>query len=135
MLFDIILEATERYDLDGIQIDEHLTWPASTLGYDEFTKKAFADEHFGQDPPTAASNAGPLELLVLQPTPFCNINCSYCYLPDRQSTRRMSPDTLDRIFAWVFGGEPLTLAYLAGAALILAGLYLVRRGTRATGGG
>ena len=39
--------------------------------------------------------AGPLELLVLQPTPFCNINCSYCYLPDRQSTRRMTPDTLD----------------------------------------
>ena len=30
---------------------------------------------------------GPLELLVVQPTPFCNINCSYCYLPERQSTK------------------------------------------------
>ena len=28
-------------------------------------------------------------LLVLQPTPFCNINCDYCYLPNRTDTRRM----------------------------------------------
>ena len=45
---------------------------------------------------------GPLELLVLQPTPFCNINCSYCYLPDRQSTKQMSAKTLEQTFAWVF---------------------------------
>src|SRR5271165_1465056 len=23
-----------------------------------------------------------LDLLILQPTPFCNINCDYCYLPN-----------------------------------------------------
>ena len=22
-----------------------------------------------------------IELLILQPTPFCNIDCKYCYLP------------------------------------------------------
>ena len=28
--------------------------------------------------------AGPvIETLVVQPTPFCNIACSYCYLPNR----------------------------------------------------
>jgi uncharacterized protein len=67
--------------------------------------------------------AGPLQLLVLQPTPFCNINCSYCYLPDRQSTRRMSLDTLDQTFRWVFASglarEPFTLLWHAGEPLVL----------------
>src|SRR5262245_31419327 len=75
------------------------------------------------DPPTTAVLPGPLELLVLQPTPFCNINCSYCYLPDRQSTRRMSPDVLDQTFRWVFGSglarEPFTLLWHAGEPLVL----------------
>jgi uncharacterized protein len=66
---------------------------------------------------------GPLELLVLQPTPFCNINCSYCYLPDRQSTRRMSPDTLAQTFRWVFASglarDPFTLLWHAGEPLVL----------------
>lgn len=66
---------------------------------------------------------GPLELLVLQPTPFCNINCSYCYLPDRQSTRRMSAETLDRSLQWVFASglarEPFILLWHAGEPLVL----------------
>ena len=32
-------------------------------------------------------DVGLLELLVIQPTPFCNINCPDRYLPDRQNTR------------------------------------------------
>src|SRR6185295_2965033 len=66
---------------------------------------------------------GPLELLVLQPTPFCNINCSYCYLPDRQSTRHMSLETLEQTFAWVFAGglarDPFTLLWHAGEPLVV----------------
>jgi uncharacterized protein len=66
---------------------------------------------------------GPLELLVVQPTPFCNINCSYCYLPNRQSTRRMSPQTLDQIFRWTFASglvrEPFTLLWHAGEPLVV----------------
>jgi uncharacterized protein len=87
---------------------------------------------------TAPGAPGPLELLVLQPTPFCNINCSYCYLPNRQSTRRMSADTLDRIFRWVFDSglarEPFTLLWHAGEPLVVpvsfyetAGELLARR--------
>jgi uncharacterized protein len=64
-----------------------------------------------------------LGLLVLQPTPFCNIDCSYCYLSNRRSTARMSLETLalacQRVFesprlgrqlevAW-HGGEPLAV--------------------------
>jgi uncharacterized protein len=33
-------------------------------------------------------------LLILQPTPFCNINCDYCYLPDRALAVRMDIATL-----------------------------------------
>jgi uncharacterized protein len=66
---------------------------------------------------------GPLELLVLQPTPFCNINCSYCYLPNRQSTKRMSLETLEKTFAWVFSSglvrEPFTLLWHAGEPMVL----------------
>src|SRR5262245_62815309 len=78
--------------------------------------------------PEAAPGApGPLELLVLQPTPFCNINCSYCYLPDRQSTRRMSRATLEATFRWVFASglarQPFTLLWHAGEPLVLPVSY------------
>ena len=66
---------------------------------------------------------GPLELLVLQPTPFCNINCSYCYLPNRQSKRRMSPATLEAAFQWVFASglvrQPFNLLWHAGEPLVV----------------
>jgi uncharacterized protein len=73
---------------------------------------------------TAVARPAPrLRLLVLQPTPFCNINCSYCYLSDRKSTATMSLETLDLACRGVFespfldrqlevawhGGEPLTV--------------------------
>ena len=77
-----------------------------------------------------------LRLLVLQPTPFCNINCSYCYLPDRTSRARMSLATLDLVCHRVFesarldrklevawhGGEPLAvpLAWYEDAFALMA---------------
>jgi uncharacterized protein len=71
----------------------------------------------------SVADAGPLELLVLQPTPFCNINCSYCYLPDRQSTKKMSPETLQRTLDWVFSSglvrEPFSLLWHAGEPLVM----------------
>lgn len=32
---------------------------------------------------------GPVDLLILQPTPFCNLDCSYCYLPNRTLGKKM----------------------------------------------
>ena len=43
-----------------------------------------------------------LRLVVVQPTPFCNIDCRYCYLPDRGVRRRMKPETLRHLFERVF---------------------------------
>ena len=71
--------------------------------------------------PVARDPVGPLDLLVVQPTPFCNLDCSYCYLPDRANTHRMSLDTLEQVFRWVFSSglvrEPFTLRWHAGEPL------------------
>ena len=34
------------------------------------------------------------KLLVLQSTPFCNLDCKYCYLPDRLQKGRQETDLL-----------------------------------------
>jgi uncharacterized protein len=36
-------------------------------------------------------------LIVLQPTPYCNINCDYCYLQNRNDRTVMAPAVLDAI--------------------------------------
>jgi uncharacterized protein len=36
-------------------------------------------------------------MVVLQPTTFCNLSCSYCYLLDRRSYRLMSVPVAERI--------------------------------------
>jgi len=62
-----------------------------------------------------------LRLVVLQPSPFCNINCDYCYLPDRAQTHRMSPETLQRAVAEIFSSdlvaEEVTFVWHAGEPL------------------
>ena len=66
---------------------------------------------------------GPLDLLVIQPTPFCNLDCDYCYLPDRANRDRIAPELLDRIFAWVFASGlarvPFTVVWHAGEPMVL----------------
>ncbi len=66
---------------------------------------------------------GPLDLLVIQPTPFCNIDCSYCYLPDRQSKKQIAGDVLDTIFERVFASDlvthPFTVVWHAGEPCVL----------------
>jgi uncharacterized protein len=65
---------------------------------------------------------GPL-LLVLQPTPFCNLDCRYCYLPDRGNRARMSMATLEAALrrvaeAGLVGGE-LSVVWHAGEPLVV----------------
>jgi len=71
----------------------------------------------------SADQVGPLELLVIQPTPFCNLDCSYCYLPDRLDKRKMSLETLEKTLNWVFSSglvrQPITLLWHAGEPMVL----------------
>jgi uncharacterized protein len=38
---------------------------------------------------------GPLELLIIQGSSFCNIDCKYCYLPDRLSKKKIKLETVE----------------------------------------
>jgi uncharacterized protein len=64
-----------------------------------------------------------LETVVVQPTPFCNINCRYCYLPDRNDKSQMAQNTVAALFDKVFSsgwvGEGLTVIWHAGEPLVL----------------
>lgn len=68
--------------------------------------------------PAVVLPAGALELLILQPSPFCNLDCDYCYLPDRQSRERMPLELLDRVVAQVMAsglaGAQLSMVWHAG---------------------
>lgn len=41
-------------------------------------------------------------MVVVQPTAFCNIDCTYCYLPDRSNKHVMAQSTVTRLFSEVF---------------------------------
>ena len=71
---------------------------------------------------TAVRHHPSIEMLVLQSTPFCNLDCCYCYLPDRTSKRQMSQATLERTFERVFTSsflsKHLTVLWHAGEPLV-----------------
>jgi uncharacterized lipoprotein YddW (UPF0748 family) len=50
LLLSIVKEAVERYDLDGVQLDDRIAWPV-TMGYDPYTIEVYKREHDGQAPP------------------------------------------------------------------------------------
>ncbi len=60
-------------------------------------------------------------LLILQPTPFCNLDCDYCYLPQRDDRSRMSLDTVrqaaQRLLDDGLVGEQITVVWHAGEPL------------------
>lgn len=63
------------------------------------------------------------QLLILQPTPFCNIACDYCYLPNRNSSARMSMATVrqaaERLRDDGLAGAELTVVWHAGEPLVM----------------
>ncbi len=79
------------------------------------------------------SNQAPLilaesvQLLVVQPTPFCNIQCDYCYLPDRDSSAKLAPATfrllLQKVFASNLVHGQLSLVWHAGEPLAMPVSY------------
>ncbi len=50
-LLDLVLEAVDRYDLDGVQLDDRIVWPYITMGYDDYTVAMYRNEHAGTPPP------------------------------------------------------------------------------------
>jgi uncharacterized protein len=83
--------------------------------------------------PRVAPNPRPcVELLVIQPTPFCNMACRYCYLPvaARQERSRMADETLaaigNRILRGGWAAPALSVVWHSGEPLTLAPAFYER---------
>jgi uncharacterized protein len=67
------------------------------------------------------SRFGPINLVIIQATSFCNLDCSYCYLPDRQLNNQLSLDLVEPIFRSIFTspfvGDGFAVAWHAGEPL------------------
>jgi uncharacterized lipoprotein YddW (UPF0748 family) len=50
-MLDIIMEAVNNYNVDGVQGDDRLPAMPRNSGYDEYTVNRYKDEHGGADPP------------------------------------------------------------------------------------
>jgi len=74
-------------------------------------------------PPGNPEGYGPVELLVIQPTPYCNLDCDYCYLPSRSDRHRLALETLDaaldRVLESPYVEGDFTLLWHAGEPLTL----------------
>jgi len=73
--------------------------------------------------PSSGCSGGPLRLLVLQPTPYCNLDCDYCYLTTRDERHRLSLEVLEaaleRVLSSPYVDGPFTLLWHAGEPLTL----------------
>src|SRR5437870_5608966 len=62
-------------------------------------------------------------LIVIQPTPFCNIDCRYCYLPQRTDTTRLAFSVISNLFRKLFAshliGTSLVVVWHAGEPLVM----------------
>ena len=70
---------------------------------------------------------GITSLVILQPTPFCNINCSYCYLPQRSDRTTLNIDQLQQVFEKLVTfptiSKRTTVVWHAGEPLVLGAQY------------
>ena len=62
-------------------------------------------------------------MVVVQPTAFCNINCTYCYLPDRNNKHVIAQSTVTRLFSEIFATgwacPEITVVWHAGEPLVV----------------
>src|SRR5688572_17382285 len=62
-------------------------------------------------------------MVVVQPTAFCNIACTYCYLPDRSNTHVIAQSTVTRLFEEIFASgwscPELIVVWHAGEPLVV----------------
>ncbi|AFY79106.1 hypothetical protein Ple7327_3960 [Pleurocapsa sp. PCC 7327] len=52
---DLVVEIVSKYDVDGIQVDDHFGFPYD-FGYDDYTIKLYQQEHNGKLPPKPPAN-------------------------------------------------------------------------------
>ena len=64
-----------------------------------------------------------VDVVVVQPTPFCNINCTYCYLPSRNDRTVIEQSTVFNLFSKLFAsgwaGPHVNVIWHAGEPLVV----------------
>lgn len=80
-----------------------------------------AAETAGAAAGTGTTGFGPIRLLVIQPTTLCNLDCTYCYLPDRHRRHLLDESLirpiLMRVLESPFLGDGFTILWHAGEPL------------------
>ena len=66
---------------------------------------------------------GLVELLIIQGTPFCNIDCGYCYLPNRSDKSKISIETIEKTMERLFESDlvrsDFSIVWHCGEPLVL----------------
>ena len=64
-----------------------------------------------------------IDVVVVQPTPFCNIDCAYCYLPHRNDRTVIEQSTVFNLFSKLFAsgwaGRHVNVIWHAGEPLVV----------------
>lgn len=82
-----------------------------------------------EEQPSTGGALAPVEMVVLQGTSFCNLNCSYCYLSEasRKNTAKMEIATLRTLFERILYsghlGESLRVSWHSGEPFVLKPAY------------
>jgi uncharacterized protein len=102
------------------------TWPIVTIGRFGAARGRNGVHAPGHAALSRSAFSPPLRtrLLVLQATPFCNVACDYCYLPERDSRSRITLEVVRQAAARLVEddllGEELTVVWHAGEPLVVA---------------
>lgn len=63
-----------------------------------------------------------IDVIVVQPTPFCNIDCTYCYLPGRNDRTLIEQSTIrnlfEKLFASGWANQCVNVIWHAGEPLV-----------------
>lgn len=70
---------------------------------------------------------GVLNLLIIQSTPLCNLDCSYCYLPDKTKHHPVSEDVLEHLMRNLVNsnilGEYLSIVWHVGEPMLMKPVF------------
>lgn len=70
-----------------------------------------------------SENISSFKLIVIQATSFCNLDCDYCYLPDRSQKEKISTDVVEAIFTKIFTSrffrDDISVSWHAGEPLAI----------------
>ncbi|MGK7907476.1 MAG: cyclophane-forming radical SAM/SPASM peptide maturase GrrM/OscB [Synechococcus sp.] len=75
----------------------------------------------GRIPELEVEEYGSIDLVIIQATSFCNLDCDYCYLPDRTVKNVFNLDLIEPIFKEIFTsrflGPEVSICWHAGEPL------------------